>query len=116
MGGAWERASGAHADPTEVRGPRSEGRARDLREPIEADSSDPIASGRSGATSRLASVLRSIPDAVIAIDRQGRAIFVNPTAERILGRTDADTRGRVLRELLELRDASTGASIPLDAR
>ena len=54
--------------------------------------------------------LRSITDAVITIDEQGRVTMINPVAERLTGLGRAAARGRTLGELLEDFSAEAGAA------
>ncbi len=56
---------------------------------------------------RLAAVLTSIGDAVIATDQEGRVTFVNPMAESLCGWLQADAVGRPLREVLVIVDEVT---------
>jgi PAS domain S-box-containing protein len=46
--------------------------------------------------------LRSVADAVIACDVGQHVRFMNPSAERLLGVTESEARGRLLPELVEL--------------
>lgn len=50
----------------------------------------------------LSTTLRSIGDAVIACDEQGRVVLVNPVAEQITGWNEADARGRPISEIFPL--------------
>jgi PAS domain S-box-containing protein len=47
----------------------------------------------------LASVLRSLPNAVIAVDAQGRITLVNPVAERLFATRMAEVSGQPLRAI-----------------
>jgi len=51
---------------------------------------------------RLAAVLRSVGDAVIAADREGRVTFMNPTAEKLTGWKQEDAYGKKLTEVLNI--------------
>jgi PAS domain S-box-containing protein len=57
--------------------------------------------------------LRSIADAVIAVDRIGKITFMNPVAEQIAGVTAGDALGRPVRDVLRLLDPAHPCS-PLD--
>ena len=46
-----------------------------------------------------------LPDGVVVADAEGRVTFVNPAAERVLGRSSDETVGRDFREVLPLVDA-----------
>jgi two-component system cell cycle sensor histidine kinase/response regulator CckA len=52
--------------------------------------------------------LRSIGDAVIAVDAAGFVIYMNPRAERLLGMTLSSARSRVVREVLAIVPAADG--------
>jgi two-component system, cell cycle sensor histidine kinase and response regulator CckA len=56
----------------------------------------------------LATTLRSIADAVIATDRNGRITFLNPAAERLIGWRQGDALGRAFSEVFEARFEATG--------
>ena len=56
--------------------------------------------------------LRSIGDAVVATDREGRIVRMNPQAEAIAGLAEADAAGRPLVAVLPLLDADTGEPLP----
>jgi len=59
----------------------------------------------------LETTLRAIGDAVVSTDPGGRITFMNLAAERLTGRTSADTRGELLDEALPLvRDDSSARS------
>src|SRR5665213_1538607 len=55
--------------------------------------------GEDEARRWLATTLRSIGDAVIATDGQGRVTFMNPIAENLTGWSESDARGRHLDEV-----------------
>jgi len=48
------------------------------------------------------SVMRSIAEGLVVVDNQGRVIFINPAAERLLGKTREEKLGRPLTE--EVKD------------
>jgi hypothetical protein len=56
----------------------------------------------------LATTLRSIGDAVIATDAQGRIHFMNPIAETLTGWTNGAAEGRPVAEVLCVEDELTG--------
>ena len=56
---------------------------------------------------RLAVMLGSIGDAVLATDTQGRVTFVNPVAEKILGYTHSGLIGRQLQEIFRILNEET---------
>ncbi|MBI2838790.1 MAG: response regulator [Acidobacteria bacterium] len=56
----------------------------------------------------LAATLRSIPDAVLATDEDGRVTTLNPAMESLLGRRSDQALGRPVSEILSARDARTG--------
>ena len=56
--------------------------------------------------------LRSIGDAVVATDRQGRVTFLNPMAEKLTGWPEADARGRPCSEIFHIVDQATGQPAP----
>jgi PAS domain S-box-containing protein len=58
-----------------------------------------------------ATTLRSIGDAVIATDAEGRLTFMNPVAEQLTGWTDAETRGRPLDEVFSIFSEQTRKSV-----
>lgn len=57
---------------------------------------------------RLAAILRSVGDAVIASDREGRIVFMNPTAERLTGWEREAALGRKLAEVLGINPEDMG--------
>jgi len=61
---------------------------------------------------RLAATLGALQDYVLATDATGRLTYLNPAAERILSRSNADCLGRPLAELLDLRERETRTQLP----
>ncbi len=55
----------------------------------------------------LRTTLRSIGDAVIATDREGRVTFLNPVAEKLTGWTDAEAAGRGAHEVFRIVNEDT---------
>lgn len=51
-------------------------------------------------------LLAALGEAVLGVDADGRVLFVNPAAERLLGWEEADLLGRVLSDALNPRDQS----------
>lgn len=56
---------------------------------------------------RLATTLRSIGDAVVATDAEGRVEYMNPVAEALTGWRSDEARGRLLGEAVRFVDAQT---------
>jgi signal transduction histidine kinase/PAS domain-containing protein len=56
---------------------------------------------------RLDAILRSIGDAVIAVDRSERVRFMNPVAEQLIGLSEAEAEGRLFHEVFRF-DAGPG--------
>ncbi len=54
---------------------------------------------------RLTATLRSIADAVLTIDREGRVIYLNSSAEELTGRASAEAAGIPLDQILKAVDA-----------
>ncbi|MEO8876460.1 MAG: ATP-binding protein [Polyangiaceae bacterium] len=65
---------------------------------------------------RLAAVLTSIGDAVVATDREGQVTFLNPVAERLMGWSSAEATGKNIHDTLNLIQEQTRetARNPLD--
>ncbi len=59
-----------------------------------------------------ATTLRSVGDAVLAVDSQGAVNFANPIAEQILGANSSQLVGRAVDEVLRLVDEQTRAPVP----
>ncbi len=60
---------------------------------------------------RLRTTLRSIGDAVIATDVDGRIVFMNGVAEQLTGWAPADARGRSLDEVFRIVNEETRATV-----
>lgn len=60
-----------------------------------------------------ASTLRSLAEAVLTTDGQGRLTFLNERAESLTGHTLADVYGRPFSEIVLVRDASSTRPAPL---
>ncbi len=58
-------------------------------------------------------ILNSTSDAIIALDRASKIVFINPEAETLLGISDLEARDRALENLLTLSDLETGESFPV---
>jgi PAS domain S-box-containing protein len=67
--------------------------------------------GEDEARRWLATTLRSIGDAVIATDGQGRVTFMNPIAENLTGWSESDARGRPLDEVFCIFSEQTRAVV-----
>lgn len=50
-------------------------------------------------------ILRSVAEGIAGVDREGRATFMNPAAERLLGWTQAEVLGRDMHDLVHSRHA-----------
>ncbi len=61
---------------------------------------------------RLAATLGALQDYVLTTDSTGRLTYLNPSAERVLGRSAANSLGRPLSELLDLRERETRTRLP----
>ncbi|MBU3935772.1 PAS domain S-box protein [Patescibacteria group bacterium] len=53
---------------------------------------------------RLAAVLRSVGDGVIASDKEGRVTFMNPTAEKLTGWKQEEAFGKKLTDVLNIKE------------
>lgn len=64
----------------------------------------------------LATVLRCIGDAVVATDRGGRVVFLNPIAERLTGWSEGEAAGRPLADVFVIVSEATRAGVesPVD--
>ncbi|WP_051822804.1 cache domain-containing protein [Desulfonatronum thiodismutans] len=60
------------------------------------------------ASERLAVTLRSIGDGVIAADTEGQVLFLNKAAEELTGWSQSEAQGRLLPEVLQVRDDRFG--------
>lgn len=58
-------------------------------------------------------MLRSVADAVVATDREGRVTFMNPAAEDMTGWNVDDARGQPIREVMVLTDRHTQQPLEL---
>ncbi len=65
---------------------------------------------------RLSTTLRSIGDAVLVTDGQGRVTFLNPVAERLTGWAAADAMGRAVEQVLAIVDESSRAGVESPVR
>lgn len=79
--------------------------------PIGADDDDDGMRADRRREQLLAATLCSIGDMVIATDPNMIVTFMNPAAEELIGWTFAEARGQPIREVLQLRDEATGASL-----
>lgn len=57
-------------------------------------------------------VLMNVADAVIALDLEGRIVFINPAAESLTGWRRAEAGGRPIAEVFRIIDEATGGPIP----
>ncbi|MBI2893673.1 MAG: PAS domain S-box protein [Deltaproteobacteria bacterium] len=64
---------------------------------------------RQAAEERLLVTLRSIGDAVIVTDTQGRVTLMNRVAESLTGWSEAEAQGRLLSEVFHIVNEDTGA-------
>lgn len=64
----------------------------------------------------LSVILRSIADGVIATDAAGLVVFLNPTAERITGWTEADAAGQPVERVFTVLHPSSRQSLPNPVR
>ncbi|MGB7440899.1 MAG: ATP-binding protein [Coleofasciculaceae cyanobacterium] len=64
---------------------------------------------------QLATILRSMNDAVIATDQQGRISFINPAAEAMTGWYLLEVVGKDVSEIFQLFDETTGSATPNSA-
>ena len=77
----------------------------------------PLELEREGEAERwLATTLKSIGDAVIAANQQGRVSFMNPVAEALTGWSEHEARGRPLDEVFRIFSEQTGEVVesPVD--
>ena len=61
---------------------------------------------------RLAATLGALEDYVLTTDAAGRLTYLNPAAERVLGKSAAYCLGRPINELLDLRERETRTRLP----
>ena len=59
----------------------------------------------------LSTTLRSMGDAVIATDSEGRVIFMNPVAEALTGWASANAIGKPLAQIFQISNEITGESV-----
>ncbi len=67
-----------------------------------------LAAEKAEATAWLATALRSIGDGVIATDQRGNVTFVNASAERLTGYSEAESRARPLADVFPIFSEQTG--------
>jgi len=60
----------------------------------------------------LLTTLRSMSEGVIATDADGKVKFMNPTAERVTGWTQADAENQPVAEVMRLSDPKTHTALP----
>lgn len=65
---------------------------------------------------RFAATLASIGDGVIATDPEARVTFMNPVAEALTGRRDAETRGMDFDQVFPLVDEQSGGALESPVR
>jgi PAS domain S-box-containing protein len=56
--------------------------------------------------------LHTIGDAVVTTDAEGRVVYMNPAAEKLLGLREQDGRGRPAGEVIPLSNPETGEALP----
>jgi len=84
---------------------------RELRAVIETALYKPRVEARlRESEARLHAILRSIGDGVIAADRQGKVVFLNPVAEALTGWTQSEALGVALNEVFFSFSATQGAA------
>ena len=59
----------------------------------------------------LSTTLRSIGDAVIATDTQGKITFMNPVAEKLTGWKESEAKGKNVKQVLKIVSEDTGKSV-----
>lgn len=64
----------------------------------------------------MASTLGSISDAVLSADKNGKVLYINPAAERLLGWSIEEARGKDVSEVFKVLDLDTGVTLshPVD--
>ena len=55
--------------------------------------------------------LASIGDAVITTDAKGQVVYLNPVAEELIGRQNAQTKGRPIAEMMQLLNETTSEPV-----
>jgi len=68
------------------------------------------------AQERAETTLRSIGDAVIATDANGRIESINLVAEHLLGQVEDEVRGQPVADVVRLRDTNSGGAIETSLR
>lgn len=81
---------------------------------VATDTTDLIAAEKAlrDEKERLAVTLQSIADGVITTDVMGRVVMMNRVAQTLTGLDQEQAAGRVLHEMLQVRDAATGKPGP----
>lgn len=64
---------------------------------------------------RYETLLNSIGDGMIAVDKGGNVIMVNPQVEALLGWSEDELQGKLMMELIKLEDEK-GTAVPLEER
>jgi PAS domain S-box-containing protein len=72
---------------------------------------DKVAFALTESRKRLATILASINDAVIATDVDGRVTFMNGVAQSLTGWSEEDARGKPIQQLLTIKDEAKGEAI-----
>lgn len=64
----------------------------------------------------LSTTLRSVGDATVATDAEGRVRFLNPVAEQLTGHLELEAKGRAWTDIVELVHEGSGAAFVADPR